>query len=136
MTPEAGLSRNPEGAEAPEWVPRGCRCGACGRVFYPAKRICLTCERATEMQPVHLSRRGVLYTFTVIHVGLEGFRPPYAVGWIDLPEGVRLFAPLLSGDSETPFRIGTPMEMVLHPLPDERGELADGFAFQPIEGET
>ena len=88
------------------------------------------------MQTVPLSRRGALYTFTVIHVGLEGFHPPYTVGWITLPEGVRLFTPILPGDPEAPLRIGTPMEMVLHPLPDESGDLQDGFAFQPIEGEA
>lgn len=136
VTARPDLNRRRGEAEAPDWVPRGSRCRACGRVHYPAKRVCLACREETEMEPVPLSRRGALYTFTVIHVGLEGFRAPYAVGWVDLPEGLRLFAPLLAGDPETQLRIGMPVEMVLHPLPDEGGDLQDGFAFQPIQGDA
>ncbi len=121
--------------EPDDWVPRGVRCRDCGRVHYPPKRVCLTCRRATEMRKVPLSQEGTLYYYTVIHVGLEGFLSPYAVGWVTLPEGIRLFGPICAGEPNIPLRIGMPMKMTLHPLPAEDGSLEDGFAFQPI-GET
>ncbi len=136
MTTDQAFRKSRRGTEAPDWVPRGSRCESCGRVHYPAKRICLTCYEETEMRPYPLSRRGTLYTFTVIHVGLEGFHPPYAVGWVMLPEGVRLFSPILTHDVEDELTIGMQMEMILHPLPDEKGDFQEGFAFQPVRGDA
>ena len=77
------------------------------------------------MEEVPLSQRGRIHSFTVIHVGQEGFEVPYAVGYIGLPEGVRLFGPLKGeGASQEGLAIGMEVEMV----PSGRG----GFGFRPV----
>ena len=43
-------------------------------------------------QPVGIGRRGVLYTYSVIHQLPQGYDEPFAVGYVDLDNGVRVFA--------------------------------------------
>jgi uncharacterized OB-fold protein len=77
---------------------------------------------------VPLSSQGKLYSFTVSHVGRESMEAPYAFGFIDLPEGIRVFSlltsteelrqdmtvELVAGGTEIPYRF--------RPIRGERGE--------------
>ncbi len=67
------------------------RCRGCGKVVYPARRICPAC-RGTEWEKTTLSRRGVVVTSTVIHVPPADFvnEAPYAMALVETPEGARL----------------------------------------------
>ena len=44
------------------------------------------------MTETPIGRRGVLYTYTVIHQLPQGYDEPFAVGYVDLDDGVRVFA--------------------------------------------
>jgi len=44
------------------------------------------------MAPARLSRTGTLYSYSEVHVAPRVFTTPYVVGYVDLPEGVRVFA--------------------------------------------
>jgi uncharacterized OB-fold protein len=44
----------------------------------------------------------------------SGFDQPYAVGYVDLPEGIRVFAHLESGDASP--EIGDAVELTFAPL--------------------
>ena len=59
-----------------------------------------------------MSRRGKLYSYTIGRMASTHFQPPYAVGLIDLPEGVRVFAPLMMTEDES-YTIGMEMEVVI-----------------------
>jgi uncharacterized OB-fold protein len=65
------------------------RCGHCGNLTFPPRRECAVCGGVEET--VLLSGAGTLYSFSEIHVAPKGFATPYMVGYVDLPEGVRLF---------------------------------------------
>jgi uncharacterized OB-fold protein len=67
------------------------RCTACGKVVYPARRVCPAC-RAEAFEPVVLSPRGTVVTSTVIHAAPPEFQmeAPYAMAIIETPEGARL----------------------------------------------
>jgi uncharacterized OB-fold protein len=69
------------------------RCRSCGRVVYPARRVCPDC-RGTDLDPMRLSRSGKVVTSTVIHVAPAEFamETPYAVAVVETPEGARLMA--------------------------------------------
>jgi uncharacterized OB-fold protein len=69
------------------------RCRACGKVSFPARRVCPQC-RGAELETVRLSRRGTVVTSTVIHVAPAEFamETPYAVAVVETPEGARLMA--------------------------------------------
>jgi hypothetical protein len=66
------------------------RCTACGKVVYPARRVCPAC-RSETFEPVVLSPRGRVVTSTVIHAAPPEFQmeAPYAMAIIETPEGAR-----------------------------------------------
>ncbi|MEU9330840.1 OB-fold domain-containing protein [Streptomyces canus] len=70
----------------------GSRCEGCGAAYFPRRLVCYEC-RSAELQEHLLSRRGTLYSWTTVHVSSS--RPtPYTVGYVDLPENVRIFTTL------------------------------------------
>jgi uncharacterized OB-fold protein len=75
------------------------RCRSCGKVSYPPRQVCPHC-RGTELETVHLSRRGTVVTSTVIHVAPAEFamETPYAVAVVETPEGARLMAQVADCD--------------------------------------
>lgn len=78
------------------------RCVGCGKVVYPARRICPAC-RGTEWEKVRLSRRGVVVTSTVIHVAPDDFmmQAPYAMALVETPEGARLMTQVVDCEPST-----------------------------------
>jgi uncharacterized OB-fold protein len=57
---------------------------------------------------------------------------PFGVGYIELPEGVRVEARLTENDAER-LRIGMEMELVVEPfVTDESGAERVTFAFRPV----
>jgi uncharacterized protein len=69
----------------------GSKCTHCGVVAFPPHPSCPACGAESGQDAVQLSPVGTLYTFSEIHIAPKGFTTPYVVGYIDLPEGVRLF---------------------------------------------
>jgi len=92
----------------------GSRCRHCGTVAFPVARGCQSCgHRSTET--LELSRTGTVWGFTVQrfapksppYVVPDGGFVPFAVGYVELPEGVKVEAVLdctdfaeLEGDAE------------------------------------
>ncbi|MEW2403612.1 OB-fold domain-containing protein [Streptomyces sp. NPDC046862] len=93
---------------------RGSRCARCAVTVYPADTACPRCGGPAV--PVVLSGAGTLWTWTVQRYAPksppyeapgEGFQP-FAVGYVELPEGVRILA-VLHGMSPEDLRIGIPV---------------------------
>ncbi|WP_067682677.1 Zn-ribbon domain-containing OB-fold protein [Nocardia miyunensis] len=79
----------------------GSRCTTCGTVAFPAGTMCGRCATATATA-IPLSDHGVVWAYTVQRfapksppyvVPDEGFSP-FAVGYVELPEGIRIEAVL------------------------------------------
>jgi uncharacterized OB-fold protein len=94
----------------------GSRCARCAVTVYPADDSCPRCGRETS--PVRLSTSGTLWTWTVQRYAPksppyvpppEGFRP-FAVGYVELPERVRVAAVLDTADLDA-IRIGAPVRI-------------------------
>ena len=87
------------------------RCGACGKVIYPVRKICPGC-RGTEMERIRLSRRGTVVTSTVVHVPPDDFlfEAPYAMAVVETPEGARLMTQVVDCD---PAGVAPGMEVSL-----------------------
>ena len=86
----------------------GSRCTSCGRVVYPAAKSCLDCSHE-EVEPLKLGNTGKLYAYTTVHMPIPHFPPPFNVGYIELPEGLRIFAPIAEG---TELKVGLPVRLV------------------------
>lgn len=94
----------------------GSRCAGCAVTVYPADGSCPRCGRGTS--PVTLSTMGMLWTWTVQRYAPksppyvpppEGFRP-FAVGYVELPENLRVAAVLDTADVDA-VRIGAPVRI-------------------------
>src|SRR5882672_6928692 len=100
------------------------RCRTCDKVAFPPRLVCPKC-RGEAFEPVVLSDRGKLVTWTILHVAPKGFaaQTPYVVGIVELDGGVRVTAQISDVDpAELDF--GTTVRRVLRKL---RAEGPDGI---------
>ncbi len=92
----------------------GGACAACGQRHFPLREHCPRCGRALDA--CSLGGRGTLYTYTVVRVRPPlGLPAPYAVGYVDLEQGPRVFA-LLDPQAIDEFTIGMPLTLRVAPL--------------------
>ena len=106
------------------------KCKSCGQIFFPRGALCFNCF-SREMEDLNLSRKGKLYTYTVVRMSSYHFSAPYAVGWVELPEGIKVFAPI-KGWEEQPLKVGMEMEMVIDKLWEEEEREVVGYKFKPV----
>lgn len=117
------------------------RCQRCSELTFPQQSSCPACT-AEATEEVALSRRGHLWTWTI-----QRFPPPppftgdtepfvpYGVGYIELPEGIRVESRLTVNDPDA-LEIGMEMELVVAPFrTDEEGRDLLTFAFAPVHQE-
>jgi len=107
----------------------GARCKQCGQIIFPGRETCLNCL-GHDLETIHLSQNGKLFTYTIVHMPSEHFEPPYAVGWIEMPEGVRIFSQI-RGWREHPLATGMEMELHFETLWEEEEKEVIGYVFRP-----
>ena len=106
------------------------KCKSCGQVFFPRAIFCLTCSHK-ELTELKLSHRGKLYSYTISHLPSAHFPAPYAIGFINMPEGIRIFSPLVIDDRK-PFNVGMEMELIIEKLWEQGGKEISGYKFRPV----
>lgn len=112
----------------------GSRCGGCGAHFYPIREACSGCL-SDELETVRFSPRGTVYTYTVVHQSTPAFEVPYVLGYVDLPEGVRVMGQI-GGCEPGDVRIGLPVVLSVEAFgSDEDGNQLMGYRFRPDESE-
>jgi len=113
----------------------GTKCEPCGRVFFPKKQVCPQCF-GDDLVSVPLSRKGVLHSYASSVMGPEGMEKPYLIGFIDLPEKIKLFSLITGCDSSgEALKMGMDMEMVIEKIKtDKDGNDVLGYKFRPVEG--
>jgi len=121
--------------EKPQLI--GSECKACGEVFFPrrTRNFCIHCQKEA-LQDIKLSRKGKLDTFTVVMQQPGGgyyFGPvPYAIGIVELPDGVYVES-LLKADNYEDLTRGMEMELVIEEIwVDPAGNELIGYKFQPV----
>lgn len=113
------------------------RCRGCGSVYFPRGLSCRHPRCATkQLEDLPLGPQGTLYSFTV-----QAYRPPalfvmdawapYAIGLIELPEGLRVMA-MLTGRAPADWRIGEAVTLTTGVLyRNEAGEDVLTYQFRP-----
>jgi uncharacterized OB-fold protein len=113
----------------------GSRCSACRKVFFPLQSLCTECFQEGTLKEWPLSTRGKLYAFTIVEresLALKGFTVPYAYGYVELPEGVRVLSKIIGWTPET-LKLNAPVEFVLEALrEDSSGQKVMGFRFRIV----
>lgn len=110
----------------------GSFCNGCNQRFFPQRQVCPHCFNDGEMCELELGRQGVVYASTVVRVTSSlGHKPPYAYGYVDLPEDrVRLIARFAGAVPET-FLPGLLVELSFEAVArDEAGALL-AWVFRP-----
>jgi|SRR3990172_2215014 len=114
----------------------GGRCAGCGKVFFPRFNACPSCATRKSMAEVRLSRRGKLYSYSIIHVDTPGFKAPYAVGYVDLPEGPRVFGHV-DGWQSGPIPLDISVDIYAGPIGKDRdGAELISVRFRPPAADT
>jgi len=109
----------------------GNRCNMCGEYFFPKRVICPNCLKEEPLEEVLLSNKGKLYTYSVVKAAPLGFQSPYVMGYVDLPEGLRILSPIAEYENET-LRIGMDMEVIVDKIrEDDTGNPVYGYKFRP-----
>jgi uncharacterized OB-fold protein len=111
----------------------GSKCRSCGAVAFPKRVICHKCRQDT-LEEIPLGKRGKLASFTVAWAAPEGFKPPLALGYIDLPEGVRLLSMITGCEpSSDALALGQEMTLVFEEIrTDDAGNHIVAFKFRPV----
>ncbi len=111
-------------------------CVQCDAIHFPPRKICPSCG-ANAFETVRLSGRGALTTFTIIRTPPSGFtdQAPYAVGIVELDEGVRLMAQITDCDVDT-LKTGDRMIAKFRRIREEgrTGVIMYGYKFVPDVG--
>ena len=85
------------------------RCAACGTLHLPRVPVCACCGEE-EFQAIPLASEGTLYAYTIVRTPPPGYAGEYAVGYVDFPEGVRVFGQVKLM-SEKPLNSGMPVAL-------------------------
>ncbi|MFE7929093.1 OB-fold domain-containing protein [Streptomyces sp. NPDC057456] len=94
------------------------RCTACDTLRFPWLPGCNACGSA-EWEAVEAGGEGTVFSYVVMHhPSFPAFSPPYAIGLIELAEGVRI----ISNVVDVPYdkvRIGMPVELEFRAYDDD-----------------
>jgi len=120
------------GADGAPVALRGTRCTDCGRVAFPARALCSHCAPHGQLVPHRLSAHGVVHASTVARVpSAMGHAPPYAYGYVDLPDdATRIFAPF-SGAEAAWFQPGARVRVAFGEIPAAAMRGVLGYWFVP-----
>lgn len=107
---------------------RASRCTQCGQSVFPASDICPFClAEGCATLPLHGG--ATLYSFTCLQMGPKRWAVPYAIGYADFANGLRLFAKLSGPQSKRgPWQIDQPVDLVVE-REAANGDTAERFRY-------
>jgi uncharacterized OB-fold protein len=108
----------------------GGRCRSCDAVQFPRRRVCSTCM-SEDVVSEAMPRTGTLYSFTILHVGADHWNRPAGLGYVDLPNGVRIFS-RIAGDLNA-LRIDQPVELAIAVIGEKDDTAIYNFVFRTAE---
>lgn len=115
----------------------GSRCNECHEVYFPRRDsgLCPNCQ-STDRTDMSLSPRGKIYNYTMVMQRPPIYfraEVPYAVGFVELPEGVRVET-LFTGSNLEERKVGMNVELVIEKLhQEEDGKDVYCYKFRPME---
>ena len=75
-----------------------------------------------------LPRTGTLYAFSVVHIAPKKWKLPMRIGYVDLPNGARVFSHL----DGTEFAIGDTVEVNLAVVGQDENGAIESFVFKRV----
>jgi uncharacterized OB-fold protein len=95
------------------------KCSGCAHVSFPPRLVCPACK-GRKFETVKLSENGTLLTYTVVRVASDRFskETPFAVGIVELSDGVRITAQLADADLDG-LKTGRKVRMVFRKVQED-----------------
>ena len=112
----------------------GSKCRECGRYFFPQRVRCGACAEPTT-EPVELSREGTLISYTLINSRprYAEIQPPYILGEILMPEGIRIYS-LINTRGLNKLHMGQRARLeTLEIKVDDDDNSVVAYSFAPVE---
>ena len=117
----------------------GSQCATCGTPYFPRSTVCHNPECGkSQMEDASFGPRGTLWSCAIQNypppapARYEEPYTPYALGMVDMPEGLRVLGRISTDDPEG-VEVGTEVELVLERLYlDENGDEVITWKFKPI----
>ena len=111
----------------------GSECRRCKRVFFPVRKICPDClDDKVPLEKKFLSPVGKIFSFSIAQVAPPGYTVPHVQAYVDLVEGVRLFALLVNYGNQQNIRTGMAVELVTVTVgKDEDDQERLAYRFRP-----
>lgn len=108
------------------------KCKNCGKVLFPARLVCPECK-TREFETIRLNPEGKLLTYTVIRVASDKFslQAPFAVGIVELKDGVRLTAQIADAQFDK-IKIGMKLKLVFRKIQDEGASGLHCYGYKAI----
>jgi uncharacterized OB-fold protein len=105
----------------------GGRCPDCGTETFPRAPVCASCM-SEAIRPQAMPREGRLYAFSVVHVAARKWKKPMRIGYVDLPNGARVFTHL----EGTELAIGDEVEVGVGTVGDDEEGPIRSFVFRKV----
>ena len=109
------------------------KCAKCGKVHFPPRLVCASCG-SRDFEKYILPTEGKIQTFTIIRVPPAPFKDqaPYAVGIVELDDGVKVTAQITDCGFEE-LEIGKRVRVEFRKVQEEgqAGILQYGYKFVP-----
>jgi uncharacterized OB-fold protein len=117
----------------------GSRCATCQTPYFPRSAGCHNpnCDQS-KMEDVEFGPSGTIWSVSIQNypppppVVCEDPFQPFAVGMVDLPEGLRVLGRIAAEDPDS-VGVGDSVELILAPLGrDESGSQVISWQFKPV----
>jgi uncharacterized OB-fold protein len=111
----------------------GVKCTRCNATYFPPRKICPICRRASKLEDLKLEPRGEVVTYTIIHSAPEGFerQTPYIMAIVKLRAGPMFTTQIVDCELDE-ISIGMPVEGVFRKIREsgKDGLIYYGFKFR------
>ena len=116
----------------------GSKCASCGTPYFPRSAVCHNPDCGeSKMEDASFGPRGTLWSCAIQNypppapARYEEPYTPYALGMVDMPEGLRVLGRISTDDPES-VQVGAEVELVLERLYlDENGNEVITWKFRP-----
>ena len=114
----------------------GHKCGDCNSIFLGEREVCSNCTTRGKIQPVKLSNKGKLYSYSITFRSFPGIDVPYISAIVDLDGGGTIKGNLIDCEPDPEkIEFDMPVEVVFDDAlgrKDAEGNSYISYFFKPI----
>ena len=114
----------------------GHKCGECNSIFLGEREVCSNCTARGKIEPVKLSNKGKLYTYSITFRSFPGIDVPYISAIVDLEGGGTVKGNLIDCEPDPDkIEFDMPVEVVFDDAlgrKDAEGNSYISYFFKPI----